>query len=120
MSWKSLSAYPLQSPFYPTILPFQKYSGCVEATYSVVTVASLGYLIVQNIPALPANSTILFYNVLITNEEIYTPADIKVSGCRLVNGDTQYEYTVVTSANIVGTHRVYVTFNLFYENNAPL
>lgn len=120
MSWKSLSAYPLQSPFYPTILPFQKYSGCVTATYNRVMNPSETFLVTQNVPALPANSTILFYSTFLINEEIYSPADLRCSGCRLINGDTQYEFTIETSANIVGTHRAYVTFNLFYENNAPL
>jgi hypothetical protein len=120
MSWKSLSAYPLSSPFYPTILPYQKYLGSVSVTYNRVMNPSETIVITQNVPALPANSTILFFSTFLTNEEIYTPADLRVSGCRLVNSNTQYEFTIETSANIVGTHRTYVTFNLYYVNNAPL
>jgi hypothetical protein len=117
MSWRSLSAYPLKSPFYPEIVPFQKYVGCVTANFSNVMSASQDLVVTQNIPALPANSSILYYQVLLDNEENYSPADLRVGGCRLVNGDTQYQYTIHTSANIVGTHRTYVNFVLFYEND---
>lgn len=120
MSWSNLTAYPLSSPFYPTILPYQKYSGCVENTFSNIMNPSQTLSVTQTIPVIPANSTILFYSVFLTNEENYTPADLRVSAVRLINSNTQYQYQIVTSANIVGTHRAYVTFNLFYENNAPL
>ena len=120
MSWRSLSIYPLKSPFYPDIVPFQKYSGCVEATFSTTMSANQDTIVTQNVPSLPANSTILFYSILLTNEEIYTPADLRTGAVRLINGNTQYQYTIHTSGNIVGTHRTYVTFNLFYENDEPL
>jgi hypothetical protein len=82
--------------------------------------ASQTILITQPVPAIPANSTILFYQLQLTNEDLYNPTDVRIGAVRLVNGNTQYQYTISTSANIVGTHRTYATFVLFYENSVPL
>jgi len=121
MSWDTLQSYPADGDtFYLPFLPYQKYSGAVGADFSTTVSASQDLLITQTIPTIPANSTILFYQLQLTNEENYTPADLRVGSVRLINGNTQYQYTIHTSANIVGTHRAYVNFALFYENSVPL
>lgn len=120
MSWDTLQSYPEESPFFPTYLPFQKYSDCVAVENSTVMSANQTIIVTQNIPAIPANSTILFYQLQLTNEELYSPSDLRIGAVRLVNANTQYQYTITTSANIVGTHRTYATFVLFYENSVPL
>ena len=120
MSWDTIQSYPEDMPFFPTYLPFQKYAGSVAVEYSTVMSASQTILVTQAVPVIPANSTILFYQLQMTNEELYAPVDLRVGAVRLVNGNTQYQYTITTSANIVGTHRTYATFVLFYENSVAL
>jgi hypothetical protein len=119
MSWDTIQSYT-GLPFFPSYLPFQKYIGSVAVETNTIMSASQTLLVTQTVPAIPANSTILFYQLQLTNEDIYPPTDVRIGAVRLVNGNTQYQFTITTSANVVGTHRTYSTFVLFYENSVPL
>ena len=120
MSWRTLAEYPLKSPFYPEILPFQKYAICRRVVQSTLVSASQNVVITGTIANIPANATILFYQILMFNEEIYTPSQLRVGACDLINGDTQFQYTLHTDASIVGSHRAYINFCILYENNAEI
>ena len=120
MSWDTIQSYPSINPFFPEYLPFQKYAGSVAVENSTVMSANQNLVITENVPAIPANSTILFYQLQLTNEELYPPSEVRIGAVRLINGNTQYQYNIATGAGIVGTHRTYATFVLFYENSVAL
>ena len=113
MSLLSFSTYPLVSPFYPLIYEDQKI--CRAQSGNVVTDIGAGdndYVKAGNIP-IPANATILSWEVVMFQETTYSVTDLRPSGLSLDVNTGDWTYTL-RARNILGNLRTLQRISVLY------
>ena len=113
MSVRSLIAYPLQSPFYPPILPY--YTLMQDAYFTNETLLVAGDSdIAVNLPcAIPANAVVVFYILNLQGENVYNSAEIRVGSCLYNQGTGTVQY-VIRARGLGGNRRSIQDFNIQY------
>lgn len=113
MSVRSLIGYPAVSPYYPPLSGNEVQLGSVKIeTSTILGGGAQTILLLTPIPAIPANTEIVWFNSIQTKENVYTAFELRVGGVQLRNGNI--EYTLVAGASVVIGHRIYVETTLVY------
>jgi hypothetical protein len=113
MSLLDLSTYPLESPFYPEIYEEQRI--CRAQSGNVVTDIVAGdadYVKNGNIP-IPANATVLSWEVVMFQEATYSVTDLRPSGLDLNVATGDWTYTL-RARNIIGNLRTLQRISVLY------
>lgn len=113
MSVRSLIAYPLQSPFYPEVLPFFK---LLQDDYfeneTQVQVGDSNVLI--TLPcAIPATAVVVFYSINLQNIQAYSAVDLRISSALYNRGANTVQFTL-RARNFLAPLRVITDFNIQY------
>ena len=113
MSLLSFSTYPLDSPFYPLIYADQLI--CRAKSANIVTDIGAGdndYVKNGNV-VIPANATVLSWEVIMFQEATYTVADLRPSGLTFDINSGNWTYTL-RARNILGNLRTNQRISVLY------